>query len=43
MDETGLEGDSSFHFSRGDSIGVVVEDTLLDLVHRVQGGDRVDH
>jgi hypothetical protein len=42
MDERGLGGDSSFHFSRGDSIGVVVEDTLLDLVHRVQGDDRVD-
>jgi hypothetical protein len=43
MDETGLEGGSLFHSLQGDLIGVVVEDTLLDLAHRVQGGDRVDH
>jgi hypothetical protein len=43
MDEAGLDGDSSFHSLQGDSIGVVVEGTLLDLAHRVQGGDRVDH
>jgi hypothetical protein len=43
MDGTGLEGGNSFHSLQGDSIGVVVEDTLLDLAHRDQGGDRVDH
>jgi len=42
MDGMELEGDNSFHPLQGDSIGVVVEGTLLDLARRVQEGDRVD-
>jgi len=43
MDGLAREDGKSFHSLQGDSVGVVVVGTLLDLVHRVQEGDRVDH